>query len=272
MSTEEPTVHWFVADACDLGFADASYHVLFAKTLADCFRTCPDSQTMVTKMLSEAHRVLVPGGCLVLLDKHSPQLHWNVRVPYPYELVPEGSSQRRWFCHELRTKLTEGAAGYHASASDLPLQLDDAFRSLVVRERPEEGAEIESPLRQPSVTSSPVSSASNPLLLRLRAGDRITEVNGVSDPRQMRQRLQRAASVTLDRPISAVGWRAQVTLRPLGRSVSKPTLRSSTSQMRHVERQRKARRMFPQKALPSDTAPLREEISRSLSDMTHLFE
>merc|ERR1719281_1176664 len=136
MSAEEPTVHWFVADACDLGLADASYHVLFAKTLADCFRTCPDSQTMVTKMLAEAHRVLVPGGCLVLLDKHAPQLHWNVRVPEPYQLVPEGNAQRRWFCHELRTKVAEG--GSSDAAASAPLQIDDAFRSLLVREKPEE--------------------------------------------------------------------------------------------------------------------------------------
>jgi hypothetical protein len=159
---------------------------------------------------------------------------------------------------------------------DRPLQFDDAFRSLVVREQPEEGAETESALRQQSVTSSPVASASNQPWLRLRAGDRITEVNGVSDPRQMRRRLQRAASVTLDRPISAVGWRAQVTLRPLGRSVANPTPRSSTSLMRHVERQRKGRRMSScgsfQRSIPSDTEPLREEISRPLSDMTHLFE
>lgn len=129
---EESRVKWLVADATSLPLPSASVHVVFAKTLVDCLRTVGgSSQELVIKMVREAHRVLVPGGALVLLDKHGPRLHWAVRCSKPYEVTQGGS--RRWYCHELR-KFED--CGLNTATREEPLLVDESFRALVVRRAP----------------------------------------------------------------------------------------------------------------------------------------
>ena len=204
MKAAEPKITWMVEDASTMAACeDASFHVLFAKTLVDCFRTFKQSQQSIVGMVKAAHRVLVPGGVLVLLDKRSANLHWGVKAPAPYQLVSEDRSQPVWYCHELvRPAVNASPARAILSAGldvldgrNTCVRSGTSLRALVVKQ---------SPLHQSH---------------KMLAGDKIVAVNGVGDGnvrlmrKELKSRKQSHATVKLERLLSASGWRACVTAK-----------------------------------------------------------
>lgn len=210
------TVSWLVADATSLPFESESLHMVFAKTLLDCLRTVGGaSQDLVFRMLREAHRVLVPGGALVLFDKHGPKIHWSIRSSRSFELMC--GEKRHWYCHELRkvvmnNELEDGSktmlpalccpSNYSEDRGcEIRMEVSEKYHGLAVRKGPWSTA-------VPLKVTTP------------HSGDLVIEVNGVDrrDTRRMAKLISdasesRPAHIMLHRPIGPT--RDQGRLAPL---------------------------------------------------------
>lgn len=209
--TQHPAVDYFVADATALPMPPRSVHLLFAKTLADCLRTVGGgSQELVHAVLVEAHRVLVPGGALLLIDKHGPRLHWSIRSPPSYPLC-SADGRVRWHCHEMRR--VEDDDGRHGDDAAPPLLELDPPGNVQVSLAP--GG------RGLAVSASPSGpGAASKYTMPIR-GDVVVAVNGRSNDAPSLRRLVEGASLAspallrLERPIGD-GWVARInaTLSP----------------------------------------------------------
>jgi SAM-dependent methyltransferase len=256
MQATVPAIEWIVADARKLPVESNTIHVVFAKTLVDCLRTQANSAEVLFETVREARRVLVPQGRLVLLDKRSSSIHWNIRAPAPAILKAtnkRGGPRQSWFCHELRArgsisslvdddtsnvgdeKQDQLKMEQASSLSQEPkmaskdllqianqvLEVDDGFRALIVR----------------SSTDS-----------RLCPGDKVLKVNSQERNLQsMRRALRGRSTATLkvEREVGP-GCTTITTVRLGGGSIQNahhvlPKLAGSTDIVKHVARQRNAR-------------------------------
>ena len=183
------TVEYFVANATALSMPPGSVHLLFAKTLADCLRTVGGaSQDLLHAVLVEAHRVLVPGGALLLIDKHGPRLHWSIRSPPSYPLC-SADGRVRWHCHEMR-RVEDGEDD---EALPPPLELDPG--TIEVNLAP--GG------RGLAVSSSPPGPMATSKYTMPTRGDVVVAVNGSSADAPSLRRLVEGASLTRAPPTGA---------------------------------------------------------------------
>ena len=68
-ATLPASVEWLTMDATQLDFADASFETCIDKAMLDCIM-CAEDTSAAHRYLDEVHRVLKPGGTLVLFSAH----------------------------------------------------------------------------------------------------------------------------------------------------------------------------------------------------------
>jgi ubiquinone/menaquinone biosynthesis C-methylase UbiE len=103
-------ITWAVADMLALPYDAASFDVVIEKGSIDCFMVdnkdpwnpLPEVRARVATVLSEAHRVLTPHGCLLSITFAAPHFRkplFNVRRAHAHSYAPRGAcwAARRWW-------------------------------------------------------------------------------------------------------------------------------------------------------------------------------
>jgi len=71
---------YHVMDVQELAFPNALFDVVVDKSTMDCIFCCDGSVRIVGRMLTEAYRVLKPGGMYISMSLHTPEKVWELHA------------------------------------------------------------------------------------------------------------------------------------------------------------------------------------------------